>query len=253
MTTLNVSNLETKLPGTPPRDAADITFLKLLIEQGMTISQILKVLDLEFMLVDMSPANRSKYKQRFKNLYDVYIDKTKGDKSVTKESSLTFESEDILDIFIRTLFQKSKRKTGHIYLCDYNSEKFYIDYETGSITSIEAYKYGRTVNMENRLLQYGERYKLHKSWQTNHVKLREWLIHNHHDLIEQRFINSQHENDEHVIDFDCRDIVEFYATATIRISKLYCREHMIKLIPTKKFTDSWGVLEVDLRNLLYAV
>lgn len=253
MTKLNTLNIEAKLPGTTARDTADIHLLKMLIEKGMTIDEILNKLYWEFLLWEMTPSSRTKYKQRFQNLHDIYINKTKPIESEIIEKKIICKTDDIFEIFIKTLFQKSKRKKGYIYLCELKSNKVYINDQTGAITSMKTYKYGRTVNMEERLHNYGDQYSLLKSWNTNHVKLREWLIHNEEFVIEQRFINGQHQNDEHVIGLQCQDMVEFYATAKIKVKQQIFGEYIILITPSSKFKESCGELEIDIRNLLYAV
>lgn len=166
---------------------------------------------------------------------------------------MKIQTIDIHDVFVRHIFHKSKRKRGFIYLCEYVRKESSLDSTTGEITPLKGYKYGKTVNLENRMNLYGEKYKLLKSWKADHLKLREWLIHNNDQIKEGRYWNEQHDNDEHVIEFDCQELVEFYATATIKLKKLNWREFTIKLIPSSKFMDSWGIWEIDIRNLLYAI
>lgn len=75
------------IEGIAPREAADILFIALLIERGMTLQQILH----EFRLLDIGPANVTKYVQRLNELFQVHIAKTDiGKKSINQQQ--VFES-----------------------------------------------------------------------------------------------------------------------------------------------------------------
>ena len=144
---------------------------------------------------------------------------------------------------LRALYDKSRAKKGHIYFLkqdglvkirmsqipndafipDSNPKRIDLDkIPKEAITEVNQYKYGKTSNLKKRLDFYPKTYKLLKSYKVNHLSLREELIRQDNEIIDDRDFNGKHYRDEHV-EFDCSDIVELYATGTFKYNKIYSR------------------------------
>jgi hypothetical protein len=104
-----------------------------------------------------------------------------------------------MDNYIQEIFSKSLNQKGLIYVCKKQNGQF---------------KYGKTKNIENRLKMYGEEYNLLTVKNVNHLSLREELIRNDTYIQEDRRYKDS--RDEHT-DFDCKDLVEWYAKCIINL------------------------------------
>lgn len=121
-----------------------------------------------------------------------------------------------IDYFIQDVFKKSKKQIGNIYLCDVLHR--FMNTRTNEIFEEHLYKYGKTKNIIKRMQMYSKPYKLIKTWNVNHLSLREYLIHNDWHIEEDRHENLKDSRDEHV-NFNCEDIVNFYCNAEIILKK----------------------------------
>lgn len=114
----------------------------------------------------------------------------------------------------REIFNKSKNKKGYIYLCELETAYFVRLANNTEYEPCKMWKYGKTINLNNRMKQYGPNYKLLHFWEVDHLPLREQLIRWDHEISEDREWQGKDSRTEHV-DFDCFKIVEYYATAKI--------------------------------------
>ena len=80
------------------------------------------------------------------------------------------------------------------------------------------YKYGKTKNIIKRMQMYSKAYTLIKTWNVDHLGLREYFIHNDWHIEEDRHEHGKDGRDEHV-NFNCEDIVDFYCNAEIILKK----------------------------------
>lgn len=112
------------------------------------------------------------------------------------------------------LFKKSKNKKGFIYLCECKTGFFWRKANEDTYHPEIEWKYGKTINLQNRMKLYGENYTLLNKWEVDHLSLREELIRTDWSITEDRESFDKDGRDEHV-SFDCFDIVQYYATAEL--------------------------------------
>jgi hypothetical protein len=145
--------------------------------------------------------------------------------------------------FLKAVFDKSRSNKGHIYLLKQanivriaNSaipQDAWMESSTGkkldftkipkeAIKKCLSYKYGKTKNMEKRMAFYPKGYELLKSYKVNHMSLREELIRQDNEIVDDRDWNNRHHKSEHV-EFDCSEIVDLYATGSFKLNTLYNR------------------------------
>lgn len=141
---------------------------------------------------------------------------------------------------IESIFNKSKKQCGYIYLCKKECRSFKIDelpidatYEQNGKKFIKKenfnlgevntqWKYGKTKDIKKRMKMYSSLYTLLNSYNVNHLSFRENLIRADWSIEEDR--RCEDARTEHV-SFDISDIVELYANCDIVLSgdeiKLY--------------------------------
>lgn len=121
--------------------------------------------------------------------------------------------------FLDSVFYKSKKQNGYIYLCKtYIKERYKPINGEISIRDVTVYKYGKTKDIKKRMQFYGDKYKLIECWEVNHLSLREEFIRKHPYIAQDRREEMKDERDEHV-HFNCYDIVKDYATADVDLKK----------------------------------
>jgi hypothetical protein len=122
-----------------------------------------------------------------------------------------------MNYFIENIFNKSKNQIGNIYLC--NTRNKIVNKRTNEIIEdVILYKYGKTKDIIRRMQMYSKAYTLIKTWDVNHLSLREYFIHVDACIKEDRREHSKDERDEHV-NFNCEDIVDFYCNSKIILEK----------------------------------
>jgi hypothetical protein len=148
------------------------------------------------------------------------------------------------------LFNKSKNKRGFIYLCEMETGYFLRKANETQYLPEKLWKYGKTVNLENRMKLYGEKYKLIESWEVDHLPLREKLINWDHEITENREWQQKPSHWEHV-EFDCYKIVEYYATSELRLTREFGRWN-IKVNGIKESPHFFTTAGVD-ENILMSI
>ncbi len=96
------------------------------------------------------------------------------------------------------LFKKSKNKKGYIYLCECKTGFFWRKANEDIYHPEIEWKYGKTINLHNRMKLYGENYNLLHKWEVDHLSLREELIRTDWSITEDRESFDKDSRDEHV-------------------------------------------------------